>query len=222
MFSSDLPESGFLIPRTVDATAAIFTEPDDAIPRTSISRQSMYEQRHHGRACDRPIIQLGMKLNNLTRLASPLIEKVEQPMAKIQERLSGIKMRVYDKLNIACLFPRIIRPFEPILKYARCKLGLHEDDFMEAAQCNTMKCQESGEDKEITRDRGPAPMKMMDLNVQTMDDCFGEMRKVEYGVRVLAKIVKDQSCDDPRFHQECQDVMAEGRILEEDQCTSAE
>ena len=63
VYSSDLAQTGFLIPRTVDATAALFTEPDDAIPNTSISRQSSYGGFPNNRACKRPIIRLGAKIN---------------------------------------------------------------------------------------------------------------------------------------------------------------
>ena len=131
-------------------------------------------------------------------------------------------MRVYDKLNIACLVPKIIRPFEPFLLYMRCKLGLDEDGFMEAALCNEMRCEESIEEKEVTHDIGPAPMTMMNLGVQTMSNCFPEMREIMYGARVLAKIVDDKSCDDPRYQQECQEVLDQGRIIDEDGCATPE
>ena len=65
VYSSDLPTSGFLIPRTVDATAIIFTEPDITITRTSISRKSSYGDSFHDRACDRPMIHFGKNLSNL-------------------------------------------------------------------------------------------------------------------------------------------------------------
>ena len=148
------------------------------------------------------------------------VEKIQEKIGleKIQEKMGRIKMRLYDKLNIACLFPKIIRPFEEILFYFRCKLGLAGDEFMEAAPCNEMRCEASIEEKEITHDIGPAPMTMMNLGVQTMADCFGEIRKVMYGARTLAKIVDDQSCDDPKYQQECQDLMDRDRIIQKDQC----
>ena len=144
-----------------------------------------------------------------------------RPVEKIQKKIGKLKMRLYDKLNIACLVPKIVRPFQNILMYARCKLGLDEDEYMEAAPCNEMQCEESIEEKEITHDIGPANMTMLNLGVQTMSDCFGEMRPIMYGSRVLAKIVDDQSCDDPAYQQECQELLDQNRIIDEDQCQTA-
>jgi len=219
VYSSDLAQTGFLIPRTVDATAALFTEPDDAIPNTSISRQSSYGGFPNNRACKRPIIRLGAKINAIEnkKKQSPFIRKISKRFAKVQARIAPIKMRVVDKLGIGCLVPKLIHPFEPMFRYLRCKLGLDEDEYMEAAQCNEISCDESLEEKVITNSR-PAPMIMMDLDVQTMSDCFGEMREVQYGARVLAKIVRDASCDDPQYEQICQELMNENRVIEEDGC----
>ena len=229
VFSTALPNSGFLLPRTVDATAAIFTEPDTQIPRTTISRQDSGARPRNDPACNRPIINLGPKVNAITRnpvvdklTALPPVKKLMNIVQKVQTRTSEVKMHVYDKLRISCLFPRIIHPFEPILEYSRCKLGLNDDGFMEAAQCNELRCEESLEDKEISHDLGPPPMKMMNLNVQTMSDCFGEMRQVTYGARVLAKIVNDTSCDNPQYAETCKELMEEGRMIDEDLCTTPE
>ena len=224
VYSSSLPQSGFLIPRTVDATAVTFTEPDIQVPRTSISRQDSYGQSHSDRSCPRPVIRLGSKINSITKNINDksIVKEFMKRFAKIQERFGRIKMRLVDKLGIGCLVPKLIHPFEPILSYVRCKLGLDEDEYMEAAPCNSMACEESIEEKEITHDRGPPPMTMMNLDVQTMSDCFGEMRPVMYGARVLAKIVNDQSCEDPNNQQACQEAMDQGRIVEEDQCTTPE
>jgi hypothetical protein len=41
-----------------------------------------------------------------------------------------------------------------------------------------------------------------------------------YGARVLAKIVDDQSCDDPKYQQVCQEVMDQNRVIDEDGCVS--
>ena len=93
---------------------------------------------------------------------------------------------------------------------------------MEAATCNEMRCEESMEEKQITHDLGPAPMTMMNLGVQTMSDCFGEMREIKYGARVLTKIVDDQSCSDPKYQQECEELMNEDRVIMEDTCATPE
>ena len=222
VYSSDLPESGFLIPRTVDATAVIFTEPDDAIPRTSISRHSTYGNTHYDSSCRRPIIHLGRKINQITNKKNPLINSIAKQYEKVRSRIGRLKMRLYDKLGIGCLFPKLIHPFEPTLRYFRCKLGLEDDEYMEAAQCNAMTCEESLEEKIITNDIGPAPMKMMNLDVQTMSDCFDDMKEVKYGARVLAKIVRDGSCDDPKYQQICMDLMNENRVIEEENCQTTE
>ena len=222
VYSSDLPQSGFLLPRSVDATAVSFTEPDDAIPRTSISRQSTYGNSHHDDACNRPIINLGRTINRFTNKKSPFIDLVSKRFEKVRSRIGSIKMGLYDKLRISCLFPKLIRPFEPTFRYLRCKLGLDDDEYMEAAQCNAMACEESLQDQVITNDLGPAPMAMMNLDVQTMSDCFDDMREVQYGARVLAKIVRDQSCDDPQYQDICQGLMSEDRVLEEENCRTSE
>ena len=148
--------------------------------------------------------------------------KIRKRMEKAQARFGTAKMRMYDKLRISCLFPRIIHPFQPIFEYARCKLGLEDDGFMEAAKCDEMRCEESVEEKTITRDLGPIPMKMMDLEVETMADCFEEMREIKYGARVLAKIVDDVSCSDPRYAQECEELMKQDRIVDENKCSTPE
>ena len=220
VYSSDLPQSGFLIPRTVDATAAIFTEPDDAIPRTSISRQSSHGNSHRHEACPRPIISLGDKINQIADKTSLLFDKVSEPIAKLEAKIGGFKMSLVDKLGIGCLVPKLIRSFEPIFQFLRCKLGLEEDEFMEAAQCNSVRCEESIEEQVITNSR-PSPMIMMTLDVQTMSDCFGDMKEVRYGSRVLAKIVRDQSCDAPQYQEICQDLFSEDRVIKEENCQTS-
>ena len=222
VYSSDLPESGFLIPRTVDATAVIFTEPDDEIPRTSISRKSTYGNTYHDSSCRRPIIHLGRKINQFTNKKDPIIQSIAKRFEKVRSRVGRIKMRLYDKLGIGCLFPKLIHPFEPILRYFRCKLGLEDDEYMEAAQCNAMTCEESLEEKIITNDLGPAPMRIMNLDVQTMSDCFDDMREVKYGARVLAKIVRDGSCDDPKYQEICKELMNENRVVDVENCQTIE
>ena len=220
VYTTALAESGFLLPRTVDSTAVVFTEPDVAIPRTSISRQHPGFDSHNDPSCNRPIISLAPIVNTIT--THPLAKEIMKGVEKVQKRVSTVKMTIYDKLRIGCLFPRMIRPFEPILRYAQCKLGLDEDEFMEAAECNVMKCNASVEEKTINHDLGPAPMEMMNLEVQTMADCFGEMKQVTYGARVLAKIVNDQSCDDPKYQNICKELMNEGRIVEQEMCSTPE
>ena len=222
VYSSDLPTSGFLIPRTVDATAIIFTEPDITIPRTSISRKAMYEDSIPDRACDRPKIHLGKNNSRPKKKDSPLIDRVSKKLETVKTKIGSIKMRIYDRLRIGCLIPKLIRPFEPTFEYIRCKLGLEEEEFLEAAQCNSIACEKSLEEKIITNDRGPSPMRRMNLQEQTLSDCFDDIPKVQYGARVLAKIVRDKSCDDPDYQQICQELMNEGRVLDQEKCQNSE
>ena len=210
--------SGYLIPRKVDATAVIFTEPEPASFRTSIARNSLYGVVNRDRRCNRPIIDLSQKISRLKNKTASFIDPVSLKIEKLTTKISSIKMQIVDKLRIGCLIPKLIRPFEPILKYIRCKLGLEEDEFMEAPQCHAMICEESLEEQVITNDLGPPPMTMMNLEVQTMSDCFGDMKEIQYGARVLAKIVRDQSCDDPQYQEICKELMSEGRVLDEESC----
>ena len=231
VFSSDLADiSGFLIPRTVDATAVTFSEPDETVPRTSISRQYNMDNQNRRPTCNRPIIHLGTKIGrfqNKTNLAidnikkKPFLQKISEIVEDTQQKIERFQMRVFDFLRINCLVPKVIRPFKPILDYFRCKFGLDTDQFMEAAACNEVKCEESLEDKIITNDRGPVPMNTMDLGAQTLSDCFQDMKEVRYGARVLAKIVRDKSCDDPKYQDICQELMDDDRVIMEEICKTA-
>ena len=232
VFSSDLADiSGFLIPRTVDATAVTFSEPDETVPRTSISRQYGMDNQNRRPTCNRPIIHLGTKIGrfqNKTNLVidnikkKPFLRKISEIVEDTQQKIERFQMRVFDFLRINCLVPKVIRPFKPILDYFRCKFGLDNDQFMEAAACNEVKCEESLEDKIITNDRGPVPMNTMDLGAQTLSDCFQDMKEVRYGARVLAKIVRDKSCDDPKYQDICQELMDDDRVIMEETCKTAE
>ena len=201
------------------ATATIFTEPDGAVPRTSISRQ---DSSSHGASCRRPIIRLGPKINTITSPITqhPFVKKMMSRVERVQEKFSARKMAIYDQLRISCLLPRLLHPFQPIFSYVRCKLGLDDDGYMEAARCGEMRCQESLEEKTITRDIGPAPMPMMDLKVKSMSDCFIDMREIKYGARVLVKIIDDEPCSNPEYSQQCEELISQDRIVEEDRCST--
>ena len=232
VFSSDFPDvSGFLMPRTVDATAVTFTEPDELIPRTSISRQSASGSQQNSPTCNRPIIHVGAKVNRFLNKTTtfvdklkqkPLVGKISELVKNAQEKIEHFQMRVFNALRINCLIPKMIRPFKPILEFFRCKFGLDADEFMEAAQCNEVRCEESLEDKIITHDRGPVLMNTMDLDVRTLSDCFGDMKEVKYGARVLAKIVRDKSCDDPEYQEICQELIDDNRVIMEENCKTTE
>ena len=118
------------------------------------------------------------------------------------------------------IFSRLAQPFIPIFDYYRCRLGLNIDDFMEAPPCNRFLCNDTNiEDREITNDNGiGADIETSALEVNTVDDCFDNMIKVNYGARVSAKIVDDVSCDDQEYEDACKELIAEQRIIEEDNC----
>ena len=219
VFSPTLPGT-FLVPRSVPATAALFTEPT-LLP---ISRQSIQNQPHHD--CPRPVIRLGETLEGVQNKVSPLTEiysRLTAPITKITSRISSVKSDIMDQLRLSCLFPRMLRPFEPILEYTRCKLGLKDDGFMETPPCNATLCREpSLQDRPITRDLGvPNFDFMMEGKVSTLDECFPNMDKIDYGARVIAKLVDDQSCDDPKYSSICQDLMQQNRTVLEESCETS-
>ena len=137
-----------------------------------------------------------------------------------QSQMSELKSKVLQKLGLSCLFPKIIRPFEPIIKFLSCTFGLNGDGFMKTPPCNSSACLNPRiEDREITRDRGlPNLDSMVEDTISTMDQCFDDMEKVTYGSRILAKLVDDQPCDDPRYAAICQEEMDKNRIILEEDC----
>ena len=109
------------------------------------------------------------------------------------------------------------------MKHIKCKLGLDEDGFMETPTCNATECMNPMiTDREITRDLGlPNLDFMVEDTVSTMDQCFPEMEKVTYGSRVLAKLVDDQPCDDPRYESICKEAMEMNQVIVEEDCKTA-
>ena len=200
VFSSSLPGT-FLLPRTVPATAILFKEPDPLLT----SRQYSYAKSHH-RSCPKTL--LPPVLNKLSKLTKPI---------------STIKSNLYRKLGISCLFPRLLRPFHPLIERIGCKLGFEANDNNEVTQgCDTSACRDpSREDKVVTRSLGLPNMDyMIQGQITTMDDCFDDMLKVTYGSRVLAKLVNDQPCDDVRYQNICQEMSSQNRVLFEEDCQS--
>ena len=215
-FSSSLAGS-FLIPRTVLATAVLFAEP--IISATS--RQSQNNLRHH--SCPRPVIRVGETLKNVQNKISPFFEvhsRITNRFSRIVSKISSIQSNILESLRLTCLFPKVVKPFMPILKYARCKLGLEEDGFMETPPCKAISCLESSiQDRPITRDLGiPNLDFMIEGRVSTLDDCFPDMEKITYGTRVIAKLVDDQSCDLPRYSSVCQDLLQRNRTVLSESC----
>ena len=326
IFSTELSETSFLVPRTVPATAVIFSEPDPSIPRTSISRASTpvndkttsdllielrrflarqgvpeyitsdvlkefvrsskesiereykttpdFKRAVDGASCNMPILDFGQKIkdisnvaestlhkfyngvygsatryvnkkytksvlrnhflkplltrahNNTHKLVDPVlnngfkiggvkyeIDRVTQLWDLAIQKLSMAKASFYEKLGLSCLVPWLLQPWVPIFDYARCQLGI-KDDFMEAPICNRTLCTDSEiEDREITNDNGMQNVDTSTLEVNTVDDCIPNMKKVTYGVRVLAKLI-----DDPEHKEECNRLIADQRIVEEETC----
>ena len=215
VFSSLIPGT-FLVTRTVDATAILFKEADTFFS----SKQSFYPTSH-GRSCTKTIIPLGKAKRRLT----PLLNKI----TKVTRPISALKSKIYEKLGISCVFPRILRPYQPLIERLSCKLGLDEGDNNEGfVQMSTFSCdsdnicrEPSFENKVITRShRLPNLDSAIPNQINTYDDCFQDIEKVTYGSRVIATLVNDSSCEDPRYQGICQELFTQKQILFEDDCRS--
>lgn len=221
VFSSNLPGS-FVLPRTVEATAVLIAEPPLPllIPRTFDTSHLIREE------CPRPIINVGAKINQTTVKLTPFlnrISKITDLISKVQGKFSDLKSIIFQKLGLMCLIPKLMRPIDPFIKKFKCKLGLNEDGFMENPPCNVSAClNPSIENRPITKDRGlPNFDFMVEDMISTIDECFDDMEKVTYGSRVLAKLVDDESCDDPKYTEICKEAMDKNRIIFEDHCQTA-
>ena len=242
VFSTSLPgNSGFISPRTVPATSVLFSEPDVNVPGTTISRRSSSTSMA-GTSCNRPIFPLGGAIKAAQTFQGWLIDqtvqefvpsKIKPLLMKAVQRWSGLfndittlasltKTKAFEDAGLACLLPKLRRPFEPILEHFRCKLGLVEDDFMEAPPCNPIICNKTEtEEREITMGKDIPDMDLLKLKVQTKDECFPGMTKVVYGARVLVKSVDDLPCSDPKFDGVCQELFEKNQIIIEENCLSA-
>ena len=138
------------------------------------------------------------------------ITKFSNIFGYVIEIVSMYKAAAVDKARLSCIIPTLRRPFEPILDHFRCKLGISEDQYMEAAPCNISNCLKSEkEEREITLTKPIPSIALMNMSVETIDDCFNDMKKLEYGIRVLIKVADDESCDEPRFIGMCQRLLDE-------------
>ena len=219
VFSSNLPGT-FAAPRTVSATAVLLAEP----PIPIVSRQSGNSQNmNHHASCPRPLIDVGGKINSAQTKLTPILDRFSKLITlitNVQSKISGLQSSAFQKLGIACLFPKLLRPFNPLIERVKCKLGLNDDGFMDTPPCNATACLNPVlEEREITRDLGLENLDfMVEDTVSTMDQCFDDMEEVTYGSRIIAKLVDDQSCDDPRYESICRDAMASDRVINEDDC----
>ena len=223
VFSSNIPGT-FAVPRTIPATGVLLAEPS-ILPSSRQSSLSQNDNQHH-HSCPRPVINIGQKINTAESKLLPFLSRFSKVVALItnfQTKISDLQSRAFRKLRISCFLPKLLRPFEPIMKHIKCKLGLNEDGFMETPTCNATECMNPMiTDREITRDLGlPNLDFMVEDTVSTMDQCFPEMEKVTYGSRVLAKLVDDQPCDDPRYESICKEAMDMDQVIVEEDCKTA-
>ena len=100
------------------------------------------------------------------------------------------------------MIPKLGRPFEPILEHFRCKLGISEDEYMEVPPCDSTICSASEiEDRERTMTKPIPSMVLMNISMETIDDFFQDMTKVQYGVNAVINVLDGDSCDDPRLQE---------------------
>ena len=140
VFSSNIPGT-FAVPRTIPATGVLIAEPSILLT----SRQSSFSQNdnQHHRSCPRPVINIGQKLNTAESKLLPFLSRFSKVISLItnfQTKISDLQSRAFQKLRISCLLPKLLRPFEPVMKHIKCKLGLDEDGFMETPTCNATAC----------------------------------------------------------------------------------
>ena len=187
-------------------------------------------------SCSRPVIPLGRKINTvksaansafqhvLKKKSSPALDRAYSKLEFAYQKITRVKATIYQDLGLSCLVPKIMRRFSKtnlskIIDILKCKLGLHEDSFMEAPSCNSTRCINPViEDRQITHDLGLPNLDSEMLDVSTVDDCFDDMKKVEYGARVLIKVVDDASCEEAQYKDVCNSLMEENRIVTEENC----
>ena len=142
--------------------------------------------------------------------------------------MSNLKSNLYRKLGLSCLFPKLLRPVQPAIESIRYSLGLgtyeERNGFIDSAPCSCNMCENSIiEDKPVTLDLGlpnidhPTYEKV----VTSMDQCFQDMDKVNYGSRVIVKLVDDQPCSDPKYESICEEQMNQNRVLYEEDCQAS-
>ena len=47
------------------------------------------------------------------------------------------------------------------------------------------------------------------------------MEKIDYGARVIAKLVDDEPCDNPEYDSICQEAMQQNRTVLEESCETS-
>ena len=94
VFSSNVPGS-FVLPRTVEATAVLIAEPPLPllIPRTFDTSHFIQEE------CQRPVINVGAKINQTTIKLTPFlnrVSKITDLISKVQGTFSDLKSRIFQ------------------------------------------------------------------------------------------------------------------------------
>ena len=133
-----------------------------------------------------------------------------------------IKAQVFEFLRLQCLMPYILQPYKPMLTYIRCLLGLNSDSSIKVPPCRSIQCtQTENEVREITRHLDVnLDQDFTNLRVRTTADCFPNQKKIQYGARILAKLVDDISCDDIRYQSVCDTLLNQNRVILMDSCNS--
>ena len=222
IFSTTLESSGFLVPRTLPATAVVFTEPQIANQR----KKSYSHQSHAGgkiyKRCSNSIIPLGDKKDFIHRSLSPVLDPILSLINLFQSKTGLFKAQLFDILGLQCLIPTLIQPYEPFLLYVRCLLGLDSDSSVKVPRCSSIRCtQTDNEVREISRHLElPSDLHFINLRVRTMADCFPKLPKIRYGTRVLTKLVDDLPCQDPRYTAICDVLLEQNRVILAEQCDS--
>ena len=216
-------EGSFITARTfADTTAILFKEPD-----TLLTRRQSDDQTQTQRVCTKTVIPLGKVKKKFDPLLSTL--------SRLTKPISDKKSELLQNAGLSCVYPKLIRPFQPILDKVSCIVGLDEEQenqFLKTEKCNfgvlatpPYTCSEpSLETKPIQQGLKLRP-DMEDIEqediIRTLDDCFpGEMTKATYGARVHVVMVNDESCEDELYADICQEQENLNRILFEEDCLS--
>lgn len=222
MYSTSIAGS-FITARTfADTTAILFKEPD-----TLPTRRQSDNLTQTQRACKKTVIPLGKVKKKFDPLLSTL--------STLTKPISDKKSELLRNAGLSCLYPKLLRPFQPILDKVSCIVGLDEEEeneFVKTEKCSLdvlatppYTCSEpSLETKPIQQGLKLRP-NMEDIEqedkVRTLDDCFpGEMTKATYGARVHVVLVNDESCEDELYADICKEQETLNRILFEDDCFS--
>ena len=104
----------------------------------------------------------------------------------------------------------------------RCLLGLTNESTVRVPTCGTIQCTKSEtEVRPITHHlAAPLGSDFTNLRVRTMADCFPEIENVQYGSRILTKLVDDQSCEDSRYISLCNILLIEDRVILTNSCNT--